>query len=60
MWAPVIVLGGILSGLVTVTEAAALAVFYALLVSMAVNRELTLRELPELIIRSQISAAAIP
>ena len=41
LWAPVIVLGGILSGLVTVTEAAALAVFYALLVSMAMHRELT-------------------
>ena len=30
--APVIVLGGILPGIVTVTEAAALAVFYALFV----------------------------
>ncbi len=36
--APVIVLGGILTGIVTVTEAAALAVFYALFVAMAVNR----------------------
>lgn len=57
--APVIVLGGILSGLVTVTEAAALAVFYALLVGMIINRELTWRDLPNLIIRSQISAASI-
>ncbi len=59
LWAPVIVLGGILSGLVTVTEAAALAVFYALLVSMAINRELDWRELPELIVGSQITAATI-
>ncbi len=59
LWAPVIVLGGILSGLVTVTEAAALAVFYALSVSMAIHREFTWRDLPALIIRSQISAAAI-
>ncbi|MBU1564307.1 MAG: TRAP transporter large permease [Proteobacteria bacterium] len=59
LWAPVIVLGGILSGLVTVTEAAALAVFYALLVSMIVTRELAWRHLPELIIRSQITAASI-
>lgn len=59
LWAPIIVLGGILSGLVTVTEAAALAVFYALLVSTAINHELQWCKLPELIIRSQVSAAAI-
>jgi tripartite ATP-independent transporter DctM subunit len=57
--APVIVLGGILSGIVTVTEAAALAVFYALVVSMFVNKKLKWKELPDLIIRSQIVAASI-
>ncbi len=57
--APVIVLGGILSGIVTVTEAAALAVFYALLVSMVFNRELKWKDMPALIIRSQITAATI-
>jgi tripartite ATP-independent transporter DctM subunit len=57
--APVIVLGGILTGIVTVTEAAALAVFYALFVAMAVNRKLRWQEMPELIIRSQIVAATI-
>ena len=57
--APVIVLGGILSGIVTVTEAAALAVFYALFVSMVFNRELKWRQLPGLIVRSQITAATI-
>ncbi len=57
--APVIVLGGILSGIVTVTEAAALAVFYALFVAMAVNHKLKWRDLPALIVRSQIVAATI-
>ncbi|MBI5593167.1 MAG: TRAP transporter large permease [Deltaproteobacteria bacterium] len=57
--APVIVLGGILSGIVTVTEAAALAVFYALLVSMVFNRELKWKDMPALIVRSQITAATI-
>ncbi len=57
--APVIVLGGILLGIVTVTEAAALAVFYALIVSMAFNRELKWKDIPALIIRSQITAATI-
>ncbi len=57
--APVIVLGGILSGIVTVTEAAALAVFYALLVAIFVNRQLSWRELPALIVESQVIAATI-
>ena len=57
--APVVVLGGILSGIVTVTEAAALAVFYALLVGTVVNRELAWRDLPQLIIKSQVAAAGI-
>jgi tripartite ATP-independent transporter DctM subunit len=57
--APVIVLGGILSGFVTVTEAAALAVFYALLVAMAVNRQIKWKDIPALLIRSQVVAATI-
>jgi tripartite ATP-independent transporter DctM subunit len=59
MGAPVVVLGGILSGIVTVTEAAALAVFYALLVGAVVNRELAWRALPGLVVRSQVAAGGI-
>jgi len=57
--APVIVLGGILSGVVTVTEAAALAVFYGLIVAMAINKKLKWKDMPDLIIRSQTVAAMI-
>ncbi len=57
--APVIVLGGILTGMVTVTEAAALAVFYALFVSLVINRELKWADLPGQILRSQVTAATI-
>lgn len=59
MGAPVVVLGGILTGVVTVTEAAAVAVFYALLVGMFINRELSLKELPQMIIGSQVAAGGI-
>jgi len=59
MGAPVIVLGGILGGIVTVTEGAALAVFYALLVGTVINRELAWRDLPRLIVRSQVVAGGI-
>lgn len=57
--APVIVLGGILTGIVTVTEAAALAVFYALFVAKLINRQLEWAEIPALIVRSQVVAATI-
>ncbi len=59
MGAPVVVLGGILSGIVTVTEAAAVAVFYALLVGTVINKELKWSELPGLVVRSQVMAAGI-
>ncbi|HNU11977.1 MAG TPA: TRAP transporter large permease [Rubrivivax sp.] len=57
--APVIVLGGILSGIVTVTEAAAVAVFYALVVAIWINRQLRWRDLPALLVESQVIAATI-
>ncbi|MCC7151256.1 MAG: TRAP transporter large permease [Rubrivivax sp.] len=57
--APVLVLGGILSGIVTVTEAAAVAVFYALVVAIWVNRQLRWRDLPALLVESQVIAATI-
>lgn len=43
--APVIILGGLRTGAFTPTEAAAVAVFYGVLVGFAVNRTLTLRSL---------------
>jgi tripartite ATP-independent transporter DctM subunit len=43
---PVIILGGILTGIFTPTEAAAVAVFYAMLIGFFVYRNLTLRDLP--------------
>lgn len=45
--APVLILGGIYGGAFTPTEAAGVAVFYALFVGMFVYRELTLKKLIE-------------
>ena len=49
---PVLVLGGIYGGIFTPTEAAAIAVFYAFIVSMFVYREINFRNLAELVVRS--------
>ncbi|HSP57000.1 MAG TPA: TRAP transporter large permease [Halomonas sp.] len=45
LFAPVLILGGLRSGLFTPTEAAVVAVAYGLLVGLYVTRELTLRDL---------------
>lgn len=45
---PVIILGGILGGIVTVTEAAVLAVVYAFLLSAFVYREVSWKKIPEI------------
>lgn len=47
---PVLVLGGIYSGFVTATEAAVVAVFYALLVQMFIYRDMNVRDLKETVI----------
>ena len=56
---PVIILGGILSGVFTPTEAAAAAVIYALLLSLFVTRSLKLNDLPRVLLRAGLSSAAI-
>jgi tripartite ATP-independent transporter DctM subunit len=48
----VIVLGGILGGVFSATEAAAIAVAYAWLLGVVVYRELSLRQIPDLLLRS--------
>jgi tripartite ATP-independent transporter DctM subunit len=46
--APVIIVGGILTGLFTPTEAGVVAVIYVLLVGLFIYRKLTLKDLPEI------------
>lgn len=56
---PVIIIGGIRFGLLTVTESAALAVLYAGFVSFFVYRGIKLRDLPKLIYTAGRSTAII-
>lgn len=59
LFMPVIVLGGIFSGIVTPTEAGALAVFYGLLVGLFIYRTLKLRGLPAIFLTAAKRSAAI-
>jgi len=56
---PVLVLGGIYGGIFTPTEAAAMAVFYALIVSLVFYREIGVKDLPRLAVRSARTSAMI-
>jgi tripartite ATP-independent transporter DctM subunit len=56
---PVIVLGGIVGGIFTPTEGAIAAVLWALFLSIAVYRDITLRQLPE-ILKNAVVDFAIP
>lgn len=56
---PVVILGGIYSGIFTPTEASAAAVAAALIVGMALYRELKIRDLPEILKKTVISTSAI-
>ncbi len=49
---PGIILGGILFGIVTPTEAAAIAVFYALFISIVIYRALSFKDIVEMLIRT--------
>ncbi len=56
---PVIILGGIYGGVFTPTEASVVAVFYALVVSLLVYREIGIRDLYEILRKSVVSSAVI-
>ncbi len=57
--APFLILGGILAGVFTPTEAAAAAVLYAGIVSIVVTRELPLREIPDVLYRTAVISSAL-
>ncbi len=60
LFAPVIILGGLRSGLFTPTEAAAVAVFYGLIVGLLLHRSMGLRDIYNVLAESaQISAVVM-
>ena len=56
---PVIIIGGIVGGVFTPTEAAAVAVLYGLVIAMAIHRDLRFRDLPALVLRAAALSAAV-
>ena len=59
LFTPVIVLGGIYGGICTPTEAAAVSVIYALIVSLAAYKEIGIKDLPAICMKSSVTSAGI-
>ncbi|MEL7165829.1 MAG: TRAP transporter large permease [Pseudomonadota bacterium] len=56
---PVLILGGILGGVFTPTEAAAVAVAYAIFVAFFVLRTMSLKDLPDVLSRAGLTSAVV-
>jgi C4-dicarboxylate transporter DctM subunit len=56
---PVIILGGIFAGIFTATEAAAVAVVYGFIVAVFYYRELKLKDIPGILVRSAVTTGFV-
>lgn len=56
---PIIILGGILVGVFTPTEASAIAVLYALLISMLLLGSMKVADLPDILMRSALASSTV-
>lgn len=54
---PAIILGGIIGGIFTPTEAASVAVIYALILSFLVYKEIRIKDLPKIFVESMVITA---
>lgn len=56
---PVIILGGIISGIFTPTEAAAVAAIYAFVLSFLVYRTIKIKDIPKILLDTMITTAVV-
>ncbi|ELR63187.1 TRAP-type C4-dicarboxylate transport system, large permease component [Photobacterium marinum] len=56
---PVIILGGIYSGVFTATEAACITVIYTLIVSLFVHKEISVKDIRPIVVKSAITTGCV-
>ena len=56
---PVLIVGGIWSGYFTPTEAAAVAVVYGLAISLLLYKDMTLKDIPQLLLKAFMTSATV-
>ncbi|CAK7003145.1 MAG: C4-dicarboxylate TRAP transporter large permease protein DctM [Desulfovibrio sp.] len=59
LFVPVLILGGIYGGIFTPTEAAAVAVIYGTVVGVFIYKDLSLKDLPDVVIQSGLTTATV-
>jgi len=55
----VVIMGGIIGGVFTATEASAVAVIYALILALVWYREISVRDLPRIIVESAVTTSVV-
>lgn len=55
----IVVIGGIIAGIFTATEASAIAVLYTIILSMVVYRQVKIKDLPEILIQTVITTSVV-
>ncbi|KII76703.1 TRAP transporter large permease [Vibrio renipiscarius] len=55
----VVIMGGIIGGIFTATEASAIAVVYTLTLAVGVYREVTIRDLPKIVLESAVTTSIV-
>lgn len=55
----VVIIGGIIGGIFTATEASAIAVVYTLILSLGIYREISLKELPSIILDAMVTTSIV-
>ncbi|PSV21813.1 hypothetical protein C0W44_06285 [Photobacterium leiognathi subsp. mandapamensis] len=55
----VVIMGGIIGGIFTATEASAIAVVYTLVLAVGVYREVTVRDLPKIVLESAVTTSIV-
>ncbi|MBB6450524.1 C4-dicarboxylate transporter DctM subunit [Geomicrobium halophilum] len=59
LFIPIIILGGIYGGIFTPTEAAAVAVIYALITGMFLYKEIKIKDLPKVMVDASLTTATV-
>jgi C4-dicarboxylate transporter DctM subunit len=59
LFTPLIIVGGILGGIVTPTEAGAVAVLYSLILGLFVYKELKIKDLPKIFIEAMLTTSLL-
>lgn len=59
LMAPIIILGGIMGGVFTATEAGVVACIYSFIISFFVYRSITLRDLPSILLEAAVTTAMV-